>query len=103
MKVTRISVRVEIEDDDGETSVHEADGMPARGVVASVVPHYQRTYSRRTGGFSVSEVVEVGIRLEALLLPTPGETLFRATYSDPSTPTSHSNVILAMTEAPRES
>jgi hypothetical protein len=103
MPVTRIYVRVEIVDDDGEVTIHTADGTPARGtVVASIVPHHRSRLHRRAG-FVESEVVEVGVRLEATLLPGDNGPLFRASTTDTTAPPidTISNVVLMLTEEGR--
>ncbi len=85
-RVGRIHVSVEIVDDDGTTTIHEAYGEPdrSRNLVANLVPHDRMRISRSSGA-RVAETVEVGVRLEATLTPVPGARLFgvdRGTIED---------------------
>lgn len=81
-RVTRIRVEVEITEDDGEITVHEAEGIPRSGSTdARIVPHYRDQYSRRAGGLIASEIVDVAVRLDAVLRPGDS-TLFRIIYPD---------------------
>ena len=91
-RVRRIRVEVEVEDDNGEITVHEAEGTPRRGDTrAQIIPRYRDQYSRSAGRLVASEVVDVEVRLDAVL--TPGDAvLFRVAHPG--------HTVLPITEAP---
>lgn len=93
-RVGRIRVAIEIVEDDGSTSTHEAVGVPKSGrpATASIVPHHRSQYSRSAGALVASEVVEVGVRLDAVLVAVEGSRLFGID--------SEGAPVLAITEAP---
>lgn len=94
-RVGRIHVAVEIVDDDGSTTIHEAVGAPkpGRGVTANLVPHHRSQYSRSAGAIVATEVVEVAVRLDAVLVEVEGSRLFSVESTPPE--------VVAIAEAPR--
>ncbi|UDL16209.1 hypothetical protein SEA_KOZIE_13 [Microbacterium phage Kozie] len=96
-RVGRIRVTVEIVDDDGSATIHEAVGVPAPGYTPSVsiVPHHRAQIRRSTREVIAAEVVEVGVRIDARLVAAPdGARLFGVETTAPET--------LAIAEAPRD-
>lgn len=77
-RVGRIQVAVEIVDDDGSTTIHEAIGVPRPGTSPRInlAPHHRSQYSRSAGTMVASEVVEVAVRIDAVLVEVEGSRLF---------------------------
>lgn len=96
-RVGRVRVSVEIVDDDGSTSIHEAVGVPRAGSMprVSIVPHHRGSWSRRAGALVAVEVVEVGVSIEAVLVAAEGLRLFGVDRMDVEP------VVPAIAERPR--
>lgn len=78
-KVGRISVAVEIVDDDGTTTIHEAIGVPKPGTspTIGIAPHHRTRISRsRPEENEINTLVDVGVNIQAVLVATPGSRLF---------------------------
>jgi hypothetical protein len=81
MRVKRIRVVIEIENDDGTVSIHETEGAPMPGTVeAHIVPHYQTRIHRRAGYVEPQSVVDVRVSLNATL----DHPMFRVTEGLPA-------------------
>ena len=94
-RVGRIQVAVEIVDDDGSTTIHEAIGAPKPGTSPTITltPHHRSQYSRSARAIVASEVVEVYVRLDAPLVEVEGSRLFGVDSDAPA--------VLQITETPR--
>lgn len=94
-RVGRIHVAVEIVDDDGSTTIHETIGVPKPGTSPTInlTPYHRSQYSRSAGAIVASEVVEVGVRLDAVLVEVEGSRLFGVDGEAPP--------VLQITETPR--
>lgn len=78
-KVGRIKVQVEIVDDDGTTTIHEAIGVPKPGTTPTIgiAPHHRTRISRsRPEQNQINTLVDVGVNIQAVLVETPGSRLF---------------------------
>jgi len=79
-RVRRIRVVIEIEDDDGSVSVHEVDGTPRYGTVASIIPHHQARIHRRAGLVEPLVIVDARVHVEAVI----DHPMFRVTEGEPT-------------------
>ncbi|QDH93068.1 hypothetical protein QDA02_gp10 [Microbacterium phage Margaery] len=78
-RVGRIHVEVEIIDEDGTTTIHEAIGVPKPGTspTIGIAPHHRTRISRSgTRPDQINELIDVGVNIQAVLVETPGSRLF---------------------------
>jgi len=80
MRVKRIRVVIEIEDDDGSVSTHEVEGTPRYGTQASIVPHWQTRIHRRAGVIEPAVLVDARVFVDATI-PNP---MFKVTEGEPT-------------------